>query len=808
MWEWWLRDLRYAARALWRTPGFGAVLILTLALGIGVNTAIFSVVDAILLRPLPFRDPDRLVRVETVIGGRASRISMVEVEDLKRLEAFEAVTVYLTGGQYNASGGDGPPEELAAVLAPEDFFAVLGVPLAHGRPWPREYDLAENYGVVISHRLWHARFGGDPAIIGTKITLDAAPFYTVFGVAPPGFDFPYRADIYRSIYVNPDIPNYRDRAARRVVAIGRLREGRTIEHARAELTALTARLAREYPRTNADVTFEVEPLRDAFVGNVRPYLVVLFAVVGLVLLIACANAANLMLARAISRTNELSVRTALGSSRKALVRLLLIESLVCATLGGAAGVGLGWAAVRLARALVQSQLPPWVTIAIDARVLAFAIGTTLVTAALASIAPALFASRPDVGRALAGERSQSSSGRGQRLVQQTAIVLQIALALVLVAGASLMVKSFNGLQRVDLGLRSDGLLTFRVALPWFKYETDDGQLRVLAFHNRVLTELAALPGVRSAALNSQLPLAGQPSVWPISVRGQSLVDQRRNPTVNSQVVSQDYFSTMRIPVVAGRQFDNRDTLEVERVAIVSQRLAERLWPGRDPIGRQLKFGDPDARFPWLTVVGVVKDVKETPFGAADAHLYRPLAQSPPENVYYVVRTDVSPETLANAVTQAVWRVDSMQSTFDVTPMDKRIADHIWPQRVSATVFGAFALLALLTAAVGVFGIVSYAVGQRTREFGIRFAIGAQARDVVWSVLAHSVWLTVLGIGVGVAVTVLVAPRASAVLHDVSPFDPLVFAGAIAILAMTSIVAGYLPARRASRVDPVTALRVQ
>ncbi len=801
------QDLRYGARMLIKKPGFTLVVVLTLALGIGANTAIFSFVNALLLRPLPYKDADRLVRIAALRGNEEGRFSMLELKDMREQTAsFEQIGAYIPGAQYNYSG-DGAPEEFSAILATREFFQVMGVPQMHGGVWPEEYDRERNFGVVLSYEVWQRRFGGDPNVLGRKITLDAAPFYTIYGVMPPQFNFPASTQLFRSIAISKFLPNYEQRDKRNVYAIARLKPGVTAEQARAELNAFSQRLAQTYPALNQGLSFTLKPLRDFSVGDVRPYLWLLLAAVGFVLLIACTNVINLLLARSLAREREIAIRTALGAGRGRLIRQLLTESLLLASLGGLLGLAfaVGW--VRLLKGLIRAELPTWIAIDLDWRVLVFTLAVSLFTGLIAGLAPALQVSKPDLNELLK-EGAKGSQG-GRQGLRKALIVAEVALAMVLLIGAGLLVKSFLRLQQTDLGFNPGNLLTMRVALPWRKFNDQQGPERQKQFFQQLLERLSALPGVETAALTSNLPLAAerQEGKLTFTVEGQSADEQQRNPFVNDIRVSPNYFQAMGIPLVAGRTLTEFDTAATERVGVISQRLAERLFPGQNPLGKRLKVGDLFSQSQWTTIVGVVRNVKhEEVAGDGGLDLYATYQQVGESNMYLLLRTNVPPLNLADAATRAVWASDPEQSVFNVTTMETRIADTVWQRRLSGTLFLVFAALALALAAIGIYGVMSYAVSQRKREIGIRMALGAQPKDVLRMIVGQGARLIALGLGVGLVVALLGSRLIHSLLYGISSADPLVYVSVLAVLTAVALLACWLPARRATRVDPLQALR--
>jgi putative ABC transport system permease protein len=803
-------DIRYAVRGLVKRPGFTAIVVMTLALGIGANSAIFSFVNALLLRPLPYKDADRLARIAAARGNEEGRFSMLELKDMReQLSSFEQIGAYIPGSQYNYSG-DGSPEEFSAVLATREFFEVMGVPQLHGGVWPQEYDRERNFGVVLSYEVWKRRFGGDPTVLGRKITLDAAPFYTIYGVMPPQFNFPASTQLFRSIAVNKFLPNYEQRDKRNVYAMARLKPGVTVEQARAELNGFSQRLAQTYPDLNKGLSFTLKPLRDITVGVVRPYLWLLLAAVGLVLLIACANVVNLLLARSLAREREIALRTALGAGRGRLIRQLLTESVLLAGMGGLLGLAFAVGGARLLKGLIRAELPTWVTIELDWRVLMFTLAVSLLTGLIAGLAPALQASKPNLNELLK-EGAKGSQGEARLRLRKALIVAEVALALALLIGAGLLVKSFLRLQQTDLGFNPDNLLTMRVALPWRKYSSERGLEQQKQFYEQLLDRLSHLPGVEAAAMISNLPLASerQEGKLTFTVDGQSADEQQRNPFLNDLRVNPNYFQVMGVPLLAGRYLNEFDTENTERVGVISQRLAERAFPNQDPIGKRLKTGNLFSESKWTTIVGVVRNVKhEEVTGDGGMDLYVPYRQAVDANMYLLLRTKVPPLTLADAATRAVWAGDPEQSAFNIATMEARIADTVWQRRLSGTLFLVFAGLALVLASIGIYGVMSYAVSQRTREIGIRLAMGAQPGDVLRLVVGQGAKLIAIGLGLGLIAAFVAARLITGLLYQVSAVDPITYLLVPLLLAAVALMACYIPARRATKVDPIIALRVE
>jgi putative ABC transport system permease protein len=799
-----LQDLQGAVRLLRRNPASSLIIVVTLGLAIGANAAIFSAVHALLLRPSPFVDPERLVRIASVRGEEEGPLAVPELDDLKALPVIVDAAMYTDQGMYNASGF-GTPEELPATITTHNLFRVLGVEPIVGSTFPGHYDRSRQFGLVISHGLWTRRFGRDPNIVGQTMTLDGAPGYVIHGVLPAGFNFPSHSDLFRSSGIAADPKYYERRDSRNRLVLARLAPGVSIEQARGAVDALARRLEREYPATNAGLRFRLTPLGEMYTGAVRPYVLLLFGAVLLVLIVACANVANLLLSRAIARDREVAIRAALGASRWRLIRQLLVESLLLSALGGIAGWALAVGGVRLLTALIPVQLPPWMQIAVDGRVGLFLALVCAATGLAAGIVPALRSGAAGVHASLKEGYRGASSGAGHRRLRNALVVAEVALALVLLVGAGLLIQSVARLQRVDLGFDPDRLLTFRVELGWAAYGTLE---KTTAFHRRVLERLQSLPGVRGVTFDNNLPMSGKPrDPYAVRLAGQSPDEEARNPYVNVHLIGPAYFATMRIPLRSGRELSDFDRPDTFQAAIVSRRLAERLWPGKEPLGERLQFADTPKI--WYTIVGVSESVLHHDLdGEAGLDVYLPFTQMSTAGPYYVLRTEGDPESLANAATAIIGATDPNQSFLDVQTMEARLAGRIWQRRLAGALLGSFAGLALVLAAIGLYGVLSYLVTQQTREIGVRLALGAAPRRVMALVVGRGLALAGAGLAIGLIVAFASARLVAGLLYDVSPADPLTFAGvSIGLLAIVALAA-YIPARRAMRVDPIVALRAE
>lgn len=805
------QDLRYAARTFFKQPGFTVVVILTLALGIGANSAIFSFVNALLLSPLPYHDSKSLVRVQTQRGNETSMLSLLEIVDLKeQAKLFDGFASF-RNTQYNITG-NGPPEALRAAVVNWNLFDLLGVKPLLGATWPENHERAMVFEMVISHDLWQRRFGGDRNIIGQKIMLDAAP-YEVIGVMPPGFRFPLDADLYRRVPPG----DFNSRSSRESGLIARLKPGATLAQAQAELDALASRWQQSYPDTNTGVRLQLTPFRELYLGQAGAYLWLLVGAVGVVLLTACVNVASLMLTRALTREREFAIRTALGADRKRLLTQMLTECLLFAFTGGALGLALAFACVRLLSTILRLELPAWMHITLNGRVLLFTFFIAVIAAVLTALWPAFQASRPNLNEALKEGGKSSASTKSLR-ARRMLVTAQIALALILSVGAGLLLQSFARLQQTQLGFDSQNLLTLKIDPPWSRYKYVH---QTAPFYRRIVKEIERIPGVTTVAWNDSLPLAGQDvragaNKLTFEIEGQPRDQQEQNSYVNAQIVNHDYFAALRIPLAQGRAFTAHDDQDSTRVAIISEQLAARYWPNQSPLGRRIRLGQRNQNYrpadapqedPWYEIAGVVGNVRQrsvTAEAGLDVYLCDQQEFSPES--YLAIRATVPPLALAEAVKQAVWRVDPEQSVFDIRTMDERVLNTIWQQRLTGVVFALFATLALVLAAVGIYGVMSYAVSQRTNELGIRMALGAQPRDVLKLVVGEGLQLALLGTGVGLICAFALSRMAKHLLFGVSASDPLTFAGVALLLLLVVLAACYVPARRAMRVDPLTALR--
>jgi putative ABC transport system permease protein len=813
-----LPELRHALRMLWKHRGFTAVAVFTLALGIAASTAIFSVINAVLLVPLPFEQPERLAVLWTKREGEP-RESVSPPDFLAWREAgtaFESLAAF-SSVSFNLAG-EGPPERLRGVSVSTHFFDVLGVGAALGTTFRADpAGQAPWQVVVLSHELWLRRFGGDPHVIGRTVRLNDRS-YQVIGVMPERFVWPSitplqslaeeRAELWVPA-VRHDVPLFsadveqdfsRERNIRYLRVVGRLKPGVALEGAARVMDTVAGRLAREYPDTNARAGVQVVPLREQLVGNVRHVLWMLLGAVGLVLAIACANVANLFLARSSARRQELAVRVALGASRGRLVRQLLLESVVLALVAGGLGLlGAVWG-VDVLLGMGTGDLPRHTEVELDGRVLGFTLLVSVLTGVLFGLAPAVQSSAPDLHATLKGAGGRTVSGEGRS--RSALVVGEVALAVVLLIGAGLLLRSLWRLQGVEPGFQTDNVLTWSLALPPGDYPDERRQG---AFFQEVVSRVEALPGVTSAAAVVTLPYDGNDIALALFIEGRPPAEPGQRRELGLQMVTPGYFRTLGIPLRRGRDFASTDTADTAPVVLVSEAAVRRFWPDEDPIGKRIRLGSPEDG--WRTIVGVVGDVRHGgPAEEPRPEVYVPVRQSAFPFMQFVVRTRQEPMALAPAVRAAVAELDAELPLSDVRTLEAVVASATARPRFLSTLVGVFAALALLLAGVGLYGVIAYMARQRTRELGIRMALGAQPEDVLWLVLGSGMRLAVLGVGLGLLAAWAASRVMGSLLYGVSATDPLTFGGLALLVLGVTLVATWLPARRATRVDPLVALR--
>ena len=806
------QDIRYGIRTMLKNPGHTAVAVLALALGIGANTAIFSVVNAILLRPLAFKEPDRLV---TVAHSYPKLNLMVPVtppgfmDYRDRGKVFESAAVS-TGANYNLTDQD-KAERIQGRQVTAGFFSTLGVPAVLGRTFlPEEDEPGKTLVTVLSYGLWQRRFGGEPNILGQKLMLNEQP-YTVVGVMPQSFRLYQEDEIWTPYYLGMTRERMasESRGAEYLSMIARLKPGISLEQAQAAMNTVASQIIQEYPQRYANDGswgVKVKLLHEEFVAEIRPALRVLLGAVGFVLLIACANVANLLLARAATRGKEMAVRLALGARRARIVRQLLTESMLLALTGGGLGLLTAVWGVELLVKLNEKNIPRALEINIDRRVLAFTLGLSLLTGIIFGLLPALQASKTALTETL---KEGGRGGTHRAGFRNLLVVAEVALALVLLIGAGLMVKSFIRLIEVDPGFQTQNLLTMQVALAGDKYRDPQA---VKAFYQQALEKVKAVPGVKAVGAISALPLSGMVSGGFFAIEGRQIAQQI--PHADNRSVSHEYLQMMGIPLIRGRLLSERDTIDTPNVVIIDETLARRYWPNEDPLGQRVAFNrDPNGQQVWREVVGVVGAIKHK---ALDAD-HRGAFYFPQNQLvwggskYLVVRTATEPMSLVAAVRAAVRTVDKEQSVYGEKTMETVVAESVAQRRFSMLLLGLFAVVALILAAVGLYGVMSYAVTQCTHEIGVRMALGAQSRDVLKLVVGQGMVMAVSGIAIGLGAAFALAKLLSSfsgLLFGVSPTDQTIFVIVPLLLTLVALAASYIPAYRATKVDPMVALRYE
>ena len=807
-------DLRFAFRQLLKAPGFSATAIVALALGIGPTTAMFGVIYAFLLRPLPFAEPDKLVVLQSrsTKTGADVGVNYLDYKDWREQAGSFADTAFFNlRWNGNLRSNDGGTETLKTTFTTANLFDVLGVQPVLGRNFLPSDNAADAPRVLmISHRVWQRSFGGSETVIGRDVNLDGE-MRTIIGVMPKEFRFPTQTDLWAPAERFFAASTGTGRSWRADQAIGRLKPGVTTPQADAELKLIAERLGAAHPDTNKEVTAAVVPLRQHWSGDVRGSLALLLAACGGVLLIACANVGQLLLARATSRQRELLVRAALGATRGALARQLLTESALLTFFGSVGGVLLAFWMTDLVAVAIPVELPFWIKIDVNAAVLAFTVFVSAVCALLAGSLPAWRATRVDVAESLkrAGAGNTGATEVGSR-ARDILTVTQVAVSVVLLVGATLVLRSMMNLNEVDPGFDPRQVLVMEVN-PTYR-SSEPPQTRVDRY-TRLAERIAQIPGVAAAASNNSPPFYPQ-RPWNRSLftaEGQTLDEQSTNPRANFQTVSSDYFSLLKIPLRRGRAFDERDKLDAQQVCIVSESLAQRVWPGQDPLGKRLMLGKPEANEDpdWMQVVGVVGDVRHQALDReAGPDLYKPATQLAWKQMHFVVRTrdGVEPMSLVQPIRREVAAIEPETGVFNFVSLGDEVANSLWQPRLRAWLLGFFSVVALLLAATGLYGVIAYRVTQRTREIGIRMALGATRSAVLRLILSQSMRAVFAGIAVGIGGALLLSRVLRASLYGVSQHDLSSYGAACLLLAMTALLASWIPARRASNADPVKALR--
>jgi putative ABC transport system permease protein len=797
-----LRNLRFALRLLAKERAFTLVAVLTIALGIGANSAIFSVINAVLLRPLPYGEPDRLVKIwekrPRVPRGRVSWADYADWRDRSR--AFEVTAAYATG-DYNLTG-NGDPEQVQGASISAAAFRVLQVVPEFGRTFSADEDQPGAHRVaILSHGLWERRFGGDPGAIGKPIHIDGAP-YEVVGIMPKGFYFPDRqAELWEPLAIDPH-SRMAGRGMHRFEAIGRLRPDRSLTQARAEMETIAAHLEKEYPRDNTGHGVNVFSMLDDSTSDYRTGLFAIFGAVVLVLLIACANVANLQLSRAAARQKEIAIRCALGASRQSIAGQLLMESVLVSLLGGSLGLLLARWLIRV----IVSVTPPGISrmgeSSLELKVLAFTLLMALGTGILFGLAPALHSSRPDLAGALKENPRGATRSRASGRLLGALVMAQVALSLILLAGAGLLMKSFVLLERVNPGFRAAQVLTGEISLPAAKYRPAQRE----AFVEHVLDRVRADGMVQAAGAVTHLPLAGNGPTFDLEIAGRPLTAPGEEAKAQMRCATPDYFRTLGIPLLAGRPIESRDSADAPGVLVVNDVMAQRYWPGQSPLGQRITFDkNRDGTPVWREIVGVVQGVRHGSLESEpEPQMYTPFAQFSMPFVTVVVRTSAEPLGFSQSLRSAVTSVDSTQAVSKIRSMEQVVEQSVASRRFNLLLLGFFALIALLMASIGIYGVLTYTVSQRQEEIAIRVALGATANNVLWLVIKQGMLLASGGVFLGVLGALAVTRLLGTLLYQVGTLDPLVFGSVVIVLLAVAALASYLPAARATTAGSASA----
>ncbi|HLW80788.1 MAG TPA: ABC transporter permease [Candidatus Acidoferrales bacterium] len=816
------QDLQYGGRMLRKSPGFTLVAILTLALGIGANTAIFSIVNAVVLRPLPFPNPQQLVLVWETDANRKIMHGTAPPADFldwrSQNQVFQSIAAYQVW--FFTLTGAGEAEQLWGAHVSPDFFSMLGVKPALGRGFrPDEEQPGHDEVVILSHGIWVRHFGGDPGVINRSVTIDNK-IYKVVGVLPAGFTLwgsGPSLDLWMPLSFAPSEIR-RDNPS--LIVFARLKNGETIAHANADMSAIAHRLSMEYPATNQGTGTNVVSMHEDFNRGIGDPLLVLLAAVGLVLLIACANVANLTLSRSAGRQREVAIRSALGARRFRLVRQMLTESVLLGLLGGAVGLLLAYGALRLLPLIAPppgtaGEIPHAGWIGINLPVLWFTIGIAGLTGIIFGLAPAFQSSKADLNEALKESSRSSTGGTQSRVMRNLLVVAEIALSLILLIGAGTLLRGLDGLLNANMGFNPQNVLSFQV---WLSDSNYPAMAQARAFFQQAIAKMRTLPGVRFASAIDFLPLTGWTDFATLDIAGRPAPPPKEEFVAHYRVIDAQYFQTMQIALLKGRYFSDADTENAQGVAIISQALASKYWPNQNPIGQRIRAHveqsksapyRPAVSDGWITIVGLVADVRDREFGDGPPPLlYLPYTQAPSRIMRIVARTSVPPDSLAPSARQAVFSVDKNQPVTEMKSMDELLSESVSTEALDAKLLTFFALLALTLAAIGIYGVISYGVQQRTHEIGIRMALGAQPRDVIRLIVGHGVRLTLIGIVLGVAGSYALTTVLAGLLFGVKSVDIPSSLAAIGVLAIVASAACYIPARRATRVDPLNSLRYE
>ena len=807
-----IHDVRYGLRTMRKNPGFTAVAVIALALGIGANTAIFSVVNALLLKSLPYKNAERLVLIWHTYPqlkldqASVSAPSYIEYRDMT--SSFDEVA---TATQWSVNlTGVGEPERLQGARVSWNLFSTLGVQPVAGRSFFAEEDQpGKNRVVVLSYGLWQRRFGGDPTLVGRTITLDGTS-YDVVGIMPKGFVFMIEVDLFTPVAFTSEDLAANNHGFEYLICVARTKPGVSVAQAGAEMNSIADQLRPQFYGLNWGIT--VVPLREQLVGTFRTPLFILLGAVGCVLLIACANVANLLLARASARHKEIAVRTALGASRSRIVQQLLTESILLAAMGGLFGLLLAYVGIKLLIVGVPEDITGfivgWKDLSISTPVLAFTFGVSMLTGIVFGLMPAVHASKPDLNESLKEGGRGGTEGRQRNFIRSALVVSEVAIAMVLLVGAGLLIRSFMRLQQVSPGFNPANVMAMQLSLPKSKYSEKP---QMAAFFEQLVQKVRALPGVQAAAVGNNLPMSGDGWNASFAVENFQVPQGEPSPHGDPHMITPDYFEAMGIPLLRGRYFTDADSKDSQPVAIVDQTLADQYWPDQDAIGKRIAAGFDGQRGQphWREIVGVVGHVKQYGLdGKTKVQYYFPQTQSPQDNMYLLVRTASAEGAMIGAIRETIDSIDRDQPIYKLTTLERMVQNSTLQKRFSMYLLGIFSAVALLLAAVGIYGVMSYAVTQRTHEVGIRMALGAQQTDVLALVVRQGMVMTIIGVGIGLVGAYAATQVMASLLFGISTHDPLTFVGISVLLGAVALMASFIPARRATKVDPIIALRYE
>ena len=801
------QDLKFAVRMLAKSPGFTAVMVVALALGIGVNTTVFTLVNAVLFRGLPFEQPHRVMYLSSNERAKNRNDIGVSYPDFRDWRAQSKTFQGLAGFSFQGmviTDSSSAPENYSGVRITSNVFSLVGQKPMLGRDFlPTEDQPGAAPACILGYGIWETRYGRDPNILGKSIRLNDAAT-TIVGVMPKGMKFPLNGDLWVPLVPTGD---FEKRESRSMQVFGRLTDGVTLAQAAQEIELIAGRLAKEYPKSNQGITPMVIPYNDEFNGGtIRTVFLVLLGAVGFVLLIACANVANLLLSRALSRSREVSIRVALGAGRWRVIRQLLVESVLVGVLGGIGGLLIAiWGVHMFDLAVANVGKPYWIVFRMDFTVFGYLAAICLFTGLLFGIAPAIQLSKVDLNTTLKEGGRGASGGSRSRYLAGSLVVVEVALSMVLLVGAGLMIRSFLQLYGMTSGIRAEKFLTMRLNLPDRRYPNADARMR---FYDRLLPRLASLPGVESVSATTHLPLSGAFS-WGFDIEGKPPVEEDKQHSTRALVVDANYFQTSEIPVLRGRPFAESDGLPDKQSVIVNQRFVAKFLPGEDPLGKRIRVQWNGDR-PWLTVVGIARDIQQSNPQQAeiDALIYVPYRGKPMPGFAILARASVPPTSLTKAFRQEIQNIDADLPVFNIATLQDNFEQQRWPFRVFGSLFAIFALIALLLSSVGLYAVMAYSVSQRTREIGVRLAMGASAGNVLLLVLWQGLRQLAIGLVVGLAAAFGLARVMKSLLVQVTPTDPLTFATISAVLVVVGMVACLMPARWAMKVDPVVALRYE